>query len=55
MCLQNEHLYAKCQYLQVQMYFIKTLLNLDFVLVSFNLLTHEIQLSGAISIGLMVE
>jgi len=40
-CLQNVHLYAKCQYLQVQMYFITTMLNLDFVPVSFNLLKHE--------------
>jgi len=45
----------KCQYLQVQMYFITTVLNLDFVQVSFDLLKHEMQLSGDISIGLMVE
>ena len=54
-CLQNVHLFAKCQYLQVPMYFITTILNLDFVQVSFNLLKHEMQLSGALSIGLMVE
>ena len=45
----------KCQYLHIQMYFNTPLLNLDFVQVSFNLLEHEMQLSGAISIGLMVE
>ena len=31
------------------------MLNLDFVQVSLNLLKHEMQLSGDISIGLMVE
>ena len=39
----------------IQMYFMTPMLNLDFVQVSFNLLKHEMQLSGFISIGLMVE
>ena len=37
------------------MYFITIMLNLDFLEVSFNSLKHEMQLSNAKSIGLIVE
>ena len=53
-------MFTKCTFarsvknLQVQTYFNTTMLTFD-VQVSFNLLKHEMQLSGAISIGVMVE
>ena len=43
------------QSINIYKYFITPMLNLDFDQVSFNILKHEEQLSGSISIGLMVE